>query len=136
MRSKHAVLEALKRDLGRTRIRNLDRATIVQYGKKRAKAGAGVVTLAVDLSYIGTVLTHVQAIHGITVDTECMRPARVALKRLAPNNARLKSDTSFSNRSIQLSLEITMACNVVISVGRFGAKVIGCTYQILDSLTL
>jgi len=81
-RSKWAVLKALKRDLGRTQLRNLTRSTLIEYGKRRAKEGAGPVTLLVDLSYIRTVLTHAKAIHGIPVDTECVQFARVALNRL------------------------------------------------------
>lgn len=40
-RSKRAVLNALKRDLGTTRISNLDRSALIKYGEKRAKQGAG-----------------------------------------------------------------------------------------------
>ena len=50
-RSKRAVMESLKRDLGTTRIGHLDRATLIKFGKSRAKQGAGPVTLSVDLSY-------------------------------------------------------------------------------------
>jgi hypothetical protein len=39
-RSKRAVLEALKRDLGTTRIFNLDRSTLINFGKRRAKQSA------------------------------------------------------------------------------------------------
>lgn len=81
-RSKQAVMESLKRDLGATRIDRLDRATIIKYGQRRAKQGAGPVTLSVDLSYLRTVLTHAAAIHGISVDTESIRLARAALTRL------------------------------------------------------
>lgn len=81
-RSKRAVLESLKKDLGAVRISNLDRAQIIKYGKKRAKQGAGPVTLSVDLSYLRTILTHVAAVHGISVNTECVRLARTALAHL------------------------------------------------------
>lgn len=81
-RSKRAVLGALKLDLGAIKIRYLDRSRLIQYGKKRAQQGAGPVTLAVDFSYLRTVLTHAAAIHGITVNTECIHLARIALSRL------------------------------------------------------
>ncbi|MCP4098043.1 MAG: site-specific integrase [Planctomycetaceae bacterium] len=81
-RSKRAVLESLKKDLGAIRVSNLDRAQIIKYGKKRAKQGAGPVTLSVDLSYLRTILTHAAAVHGISVDTECVRLARTALSHL------------------------------------------------------
>lgn len=47
-RSKRAFMESLKRDLGTTRISRLDRATLIKYGKSRAKQDAGPVTLSVD----------------------------------------------------------------------------------------
>lgn len=81
-RSKMAVMEAFKRDLGAVRIDRLDRARLIQYGKQRAAGGAGPVTLAVDLSYLRTVLTHAAAVHGVHVDTESIRLARTALARL------------------------------------------------------
>lgn len=81
-RSKFAALKSLKQDLGVTRIGNLDRAALIRYGMKRAKNGAGPVTLSIDLSYLHTVLTHAAAIHGIGVDTDGLRLARVALIRL------------------------------------------------------
>lgn len=81
-RSKGAVLEALKTSLGTTRIKDLQRLTLIEYGKKRAKQGAGPATLAIDFSFIGTLLTHAAAVHGIEVKPEEVRLARVALSRL------------------------------------------------------
>ncbi|MCY6380239.1 site-specific integrase [Hoeflea prorocentri] len=81
-RSKNAVLVALKRDIGSTRISSLNRSALIAFGKMRAKQGAGPVTLSVDLSYIHTVLTHAAAVHGINTRTEDLRLARVALSRL------------------------------------------------------
>jgi integrase len=81
-RSKRAVLEALKRDIGAVRNKRLDRIELINYGKMRSKQGAGPVTLAIDLSYIRTVLTHAAAVHGVQVDTESIRLARTALSRL------------------------------------------------------
>ena len=52
-RSKRAVLNALKNDFGTVRIVHLNRSMLIAYGKKRARQGAGPVTLAVDLSYPG-----------------------------------------------------------------------------------
>jgi len=91
-RSKRAVLNAIKTDLGHVRIIRLDRALLIKYGKKRTQQGAGPVTLSVDLSYLRTILTHAAAIHGITVDTETVRLARVALSRLGLVGRSLERD--------------------------------------------
>ncbi len=81
-RSKQAVLEALKRELGATLLKNLNRTTLIDYGKRRAKAGAVPATLAIDFSFIGTLLTDAAAVHGVDVPLEDVKLARVALTRL------------------------------------------------------
>ena len=81
-RSKAAVMEALKLSIGGTKIAKLDRARLIEYGKRRAKQGAGPATLAIDFSFIRTVLSHAAAVHGIEVATEDVRLARIALSSL------------------------------------------------------
>lgn len=81
-RSKAAVLEALKVSLGRVKIQDLTRERLIEFGKKRAKQGAGSSTLAIDFSFIRTVFSHAAAVHGIEVSAENVRLARIALKHL------------------------------------------------------
>lgn len=81
-RSKAAVMEALRISLGGVRVSNLDRERLIDYGKRRAKQGAGPATLAIDFSFIRTVLSHAAAVHGIEVSAEDVRLARIALTRL------------------------------------------------------
>ena len=61
------------------------------FGRRRAKEGAGPATLAIDFSFIGTVLTHAAAVHDMEVDPGQLRLARYALRRLGsspkPTNA-------------------------------------------------
>ncbi|MGY2805347.1 tyrosine-type recombinase/integrase [Bradyrhizobium sp. USDA 4506] len=65
-----------------TKLPRLDRARLIEYGRKRAKEGAGPATLAIDMSFIRTVATHAAAVHGIEVSAEEVRLARFALKHL------------------------------------------------------
>lgn len=81
-RSKRAVLERLRRELGDTPLNQMNREKIIKYGRARAAEGAGPCTLAIDISFIGTVMTHAAAVHGIQVNTEAVRLARVALRTL------------------------------------------------------
>jgi integrase len=81
-RSKEAVLHRLELELGPEPIANLTRERLIRYGRERVEAGAGPATLAIDLSFIGTVLTHSAAMHGLMVNTEAVRLARVALRRM------------------------------------------------------
>ncbi len=53
-RSKAATLAALKNDPGKERIGHNDHATLIEYGRKRAKKGAGPVTPGIDTDMINT----------------------------------------------------------------------------------
>jgi len=81
-RSKDQVLKRLKVELGSETVSNLTRERLIRYGRERRDDGAGPATLAIDISFIGTVLTHAAAMHGLRVDTEGVRLARVALRRM------------------------------------------------------
>lgn len=81
-RSKRAVLTRLREDLGYLTPAQLTREKLIQFGRDRAGDGAGPATLAIDLSFIGTVLTHAAAVHGMRVNVEGVTLARVALRRL------------------------------------------------------
>ena len=81
-RSKEAVLKSLKISLGMYRVEDINRTALIEYGKKRAKAGAGPATLAIDFSFIGTLLTHAAAVHGVPTSPQEVKLARVALNRL------------------------------------------------------
>lgn len=81
-RSKDFALRTLSKHLGNTKLKRLNRSTIIEFGRIRAKEGAGPATLAADISYIHTVLIHAAAIHGVNISTEEVALARVALRRL------------------------------------------------------
>lgn len=81
-RSKAAVLRRLEAELGAEPVAGLTRERLIRYGRERVEAGAGPATLAIDISFIGTVLTHAAALHGLQVNTEAVRLARVALRRM------------------------------------------------------
>lgn len=81
-RSKAAVMTSLKTELGSVKLTALNRERLIEFGRKRAKQGAGPATLAIDLSFIRTIITHAAAVHGIEVSAEEARLARVALSHL------------------------------------------------------
>jgi integrase len=81
-RSKAAVMASLKTELGSVKLPALNRERLIEFGRKRAKQGAGRATLAIDLSFIRTIITHAAAVHGIEVSAEEARLARVALSHL------------------------------------------------------
>lgn len=81
-RSKAYSLRKLKEHLGKSAFNKLHREKLIEYGRFRAKEGAGPVTLGAELSYINTVITHAAAVHGIAVSKEQVDLARVALRRL------------------------------------------------------
>lgn len=81
-RSKAATLATLKNDLGNQRIGHIDRAMLIEYGRKRATNGAGPVTLGIDIGVIKMIITDAAAVHGLDVTSEPVDLARTALKRL------------------------------------------------------
>ena len=81
-RSKEATLLRLRSELGATKLAHLTRERIIDFGRERAKHGAGPATLAIDLSFISTVLQHAAAVYGCEVPTEQLRLGRAALLRL------------------------------------------------------
>jgi integrase len=81
-RTKRTTLDQLKRDFGNTKLRDLTRERFIQFGKDRAKEGAGPATLSMDIGYIRTIIAHAAAVHGLPVSIEPITLARIALKRL------------------------------------------------------
>lgn len=81
-RSKHATLESLRSKLGKIRINDLTRERIIQFGKDRAKEGAGPVTISMDIGYLKLLVSHAAAVHGLPIKVEPVDLARIALKRL------------------------------------------------------
>ncbi|WP_340643903.1 site-specific integrase [Phenylobacterium sp.] len=81
-RSKDATLQMLKRDLGKLKLVEIDRERLIQFGRARATAGAGPVTLSMDIGAIRLVMSHAAAVHGVPVKIEPIDLARIALKRL------------------------------------------------------
>lgn len=81
-RSKRFVLATLKDRLGRLAFEALTRERLVDYGRQRAREGAGPATLAIDFAYLNTIITHAAAVHGVIVSVEQVKLARAALVRL------------------------------------------------------
>jgi|TARA_A100001391_G_scaffold65878_5_gene41513 integrase len=107
-RSKAASLDFLSDRLGTLRPAELDRERIIEFGKERAKEGAGPVTLSIDIGYIKTILAHAAAVHGVILSTEGIDLARIALGRLdlvGRSNERDRRPTEGELRKIITSLE-------------------------------
>lgn len=81
-RSKDATLQMLKRELGKLTLADIDRERLVKFGRARAAAGAGPVTVSMDIGAIRLVVSHAAAVHGLPVKVEPIDLARIALKRL------------------------------------------------------
>jgi integrase len=79
-RSKVGSLRVLKTGLGTVRLRDLTVQRIIAYARKRQEAGAGPVTVAVDLSYLATVLRTARALWRLSVDEHPVKDAREALR--------------------------------------------------------
>ena len=69
-RSKAAVMASLKTAFGSVKLPALNRERLIEFGRKRAKEGTGPATLAIDLSFIRTIITPAAAVHSIEVSAE------------------------------------------------------------------
>jgi integrase len=118
-RSKSMVLKALKTSLGRVKLKDITRDRLIEFGKKRAAQGAGPATLAIDFSFIRTVLTHAAAVHGIEVSVESVQLARAALRHLDLVGKSNERDRRPSQDELKRLIEYT-ECNPLqfIPLGR------------------
>ena len=81
-RSKHATLQMLKRKFGSRKMVEIDRECVIEFGRSRAKQGAGPTTIGSDVGVIKLVMQHAAAVHGLPVQIEPIDLGRIALKRL------------------------------------------------------
>ena len=81
-RSKAASLRQLRHRLGAIPIAKLTREVLVEYGRARGREGVAPATLAIEISFVSTIVTHAAAVHGVVVSKEPVDLARVALRRL------------------------------------------------------
>jgi integrase len=81
-RTKLEALKLLRTGLGAKKYAELDRKTVIEFGRLRAKGGTGPVTLGMYVGYIKTVLEHANAVHEIETTVEPVEQARLALKHL------------------------------------------------------
>lgn len=82
-RSKRGAMKSLKARIGHLRLDQITRERLIEFGKTRAKDGISPSTLGSEFSYIGTILTHAAAVHGIDVKREPVDMARKAMNRLS-----------------------------------------------------
>ena len=73
LRSKAYCLEKLDRELGPVRIRDLDRAVLLNFGMLRAEEGAGSVTLGVQPTRYGPLRCRVSGTGGRMLSALCGR---------------------------------------------------------------
>jgi integrase len=129
-RSKEAVLRRLKEDIGDLAVSDLTKQKLVQFGRRRAKEGAGPATLAIDFSFIGTVMTNAAAVHDVVLDTEQLRLARYALRRLGLIAKSIERDRRPTSDELGEILHyLDTAPRVIIPMGRITRFAIATTMR-------
>lgn len=79
-KSKTSSLGLIKRGLGKLRLRDLDTSDVIRFARERHKAGAGPATIAIDLSFLGTVLRTARGLWRLGVSDAPVLEARAALR--------------------------------------------------------
>lgn len=145
-RSKDFALRTLNKNLGKLKIAQLTRVAILDYGKLRAKEGAGPATLAADISYIHTIITHAAAIHGVNISTEQVDLARVALRRLGligrsnqrdrrPSQQELDRLISYFENFANTSIPIARIIKFAVATGMRQSEICRITWEDVDVRT-
>jgi hypothetical protein len=91
-RSTAFTLQALTEKLGKVKLKDITRERVIQFGKERAREGAGPVTTSMDIGYLELVIAHAAAVHGIATRVEPVDLARIALRRLGRVGKRRERD--------------------------------------------
>lgn len=118
-RSKAFSLDFLTLRLGKLRPSDLDRERLIQFGKERAREGAGPMTVGIDLGYVKTILSHAAAVHGAIVSVEGVDLARIALARLGLVGKGNERDRRPTERELECILaELDANARQIIPVGR------------------
>lgn len=139
-RSKDAVLKALRKSLGRKTIAEMDREAIIQFGKARAAAGAGPLTLSIDVGMIKLVLSHAAAVHGLAVRVDQVDLARLALSRLGlvgkgkerdrrPTEEELERLFSRFDGNARLTIPMTQVVQFAIATAMRLEEIFSCTWD-------
>jgi integrase len=81
-RTKRSAIGGIRSALGDLPLTAIDTQSLIRFALDRHRAGAGPVTIGIDLSYLGTILRTARALWGIETNTEAITDARVALRRL------------------------------------------------------
>jgi len=81
-RNKAAVLKSIEGNLGHLTLDKLTDDRLIQYVKERMREGAGGVTIAIDLTYLGGIYKTARQIWKIPVSTEIFTTARAYLKHI------------------------------------------------------
>ena len=145
-RSKDFALRTLNKHLGKIKIPHLTRAKVIEYGRTRAKEGAGPATLAADISYIHTILTHAAAVHGVKISTEQVDLARVALRRLGligrsnerdrrPTQSELDRLISFFENFAKTEMPVARIIKFAVATGMRQSEICRITWEDVDART-
>jgi integrase len=126
-----ATLGMVQGELEATKITALDRKRLIRFGRARSEAGAGPVTLGIDIGAIGLVLSHAAAVHGLAVSTDHVALARAALKRLGLIGKGVERDRRPTEREVENLIALFEANErQIIPVGRIIRFVIAAAMRL------
>jgi len=89
-KNKAAVIESLKRKLGSTRLPDLTTEKLTEHIDARMKEGAGGVTIAIELTYLGSIYRAAKQLWKLPVDSDFIASTRANLPRKRVKTMRTK----------------------------------------------
>ena len=142
-RSKAAVLEMLKRELGHVKLVNLSSILLRDFIDRRQKAGAGGVTVAADLSYLTSILKWGRHIRRLDLPENLAKDARTELSMRGLNTRSQERDREPTDDELQRlyamwdaskrqKIPMSLVCKFALATGMRQSEITSLTVEDLD----
>jgi integrase len=142
-RSKKATVNMLNKKLGSQKLKNLNPAVLRDFVEERISEGAGGVTIAGDLSALGTILKFGRHGKKIDLDTEITKSARADLsarnintrgqeREREPTEAELEILYSYWESNKQIKVPITAVVKLALATSMRLSEICNLTVSDID----
>jgi integrase len=142
-RTKAATLAMLKRELGTTKLTNLNAVVLRGFIDRRVAAGAGGVTIAGDLSFLSAVLKWGRHARQLDLPDRLALEARASLKHRGlhtrsrerdrePSDAELDRLYAYWNGRVRQKIDMPLLCRFALVTGMRLGEICGLEVSDLD----
>jgi integrase len=142
-RSKTAVLESLRRELGNVPVKDVGRTVLADFVDRRRLQGAGGVTIAIDLSVLNTVFRWARVRRQLNIPLEPIQDTRDAMRHDGIRTKSRRRDRRPTDEELELlfdhwdgnppqKIPMTPICQFAIASGMRQAEITRILWADLD----